>query len=558
MNEAKAIPEPKIMLIDFPQAVQEKISQLGYNVTSGTLGKSFRAEPGKFVWYNHSLPLLHEQDIIFIDMEEPKLDEDTEAPALPTTLSPDNPLCIVPYGQSYFNPRPDVAEVFSEQFKEVVSQGGVIVAFAGWKQVEKYERYTWDSRKYLGCSEADNYSWVPISVNVKNRRGTEVTFNDNDYFAHLVRSIKQPVSYSAVFQYLDEEKDYPIACNSMGEIVGFGRTLGDGILIFLPRFGDFGPVIERMLRETLVDLTPRLFPYSTRHTWLLKPEYQWPEVRSLQERRQEVQEEYKNKLVELDQQIDAERERLSFLHAILRATGDSLVENLVQTLRFIGFEDVQIADQAGRKKEEDLQIWDNNQPILIEVKGLSGLPSEADCQQILKYIVRRQRELDRTDVKGVFIVNHQRHVPGLERDAAFTSQQINDAIHNEYALATTWDLFQAIVKVMKGLLEYADIQTALASKAGQVEYIPRNYQEIGKIEHYYPEAHAVLAKLFDGEELRIGDTVGFLSEDQQFEQAAESLEIDKEPVEVVRSGVEFGILVDRPVDKSFRLFRIED
>jgi len=262
--------------------------------------------------------------------------------------------------------------------------------------------------------------------------------------------------------------------------------------------------------------------------------------------------------VELDQQIDAERERLSFLHAILRATGDSLVENLVQTLRFIGFEDVQIADQAGRKKQEDIQIWDNNQPILIEVKGLSGLPSEADCQQILKYIVRRQRELDRTDVKGVFIVNHQRHVPGLERDAAFTSQQINDAIHNEYALATTWDLFQAIVKVMKGLLECADIQTALASKAGQVEYIPRNYQEIGKIEHYYPEAHAVLAKLFDGEELRIGDTVGFLSEDQQFEQAVESLELDKEPVEVVRSGVEFGILVDRPVDKSFRLFRIED
>jgi hypothetical protein len=460
--------------------------------------------------------------------------------------------------QFYFNPRPYAAKMYSERFKEVVSQGGVIVAFAGWKKVEKYEYFTWDRRKYLGSSEADNYSWTPIFVSVKNRSGTEVAFNENDYFGHLVRSIKQPVYYSAVFQYLDEEEDYPIARNSMDEIVGFGRRVGDGLLIFLPRFDDFGPVIEIMLRETLVDLVPRLFPHSTRHTWLLKPEYQWPKIRSLQERRQEIQEEYENKLVELDQLIDAEREKLSFLHAILRATGDSLVENLAQALQFIGFEDVRIMDPGKKQREEDIQIWDNDQPILIEAKGPSGLPSEADCQQILKYIVRRQRELDRTDVKGTFIVNHQRHIPGLERGAAFTSQQIDDATDNGYALTTTWDLFQAIIKVMKGLLEYADVQAALVSQSGQIEYIPRSYREIGKIRHYYPKAHAALAELFDREELRIGDKVGFLSEDQRFEQAVESLEIDKESVEVVHSGVEFGILVDQTVDKSFRLFRIGD
>ena len=32
MSEGKLIPEPKIMLIDFPEAVQERIAQLGYNV----------------------------------------------------------------------------------------------------------------------------------------------------------------------------------------------------------------------------------------------------------------------------------------------------------------------------------------------------------------------------------------------------------------------------------------------------------------------------------------------------------------------------------------------
>jgi len=558
MSEGKLIPEPKIMLIDFPEAVQHRISQLGYNVVSGTFGRAFCAEPGKFVWYNYSLPLLHEQDIIFIDVEEPKLDEDSRPPLLPKTLSPDDLICAVPERQSYFNPRPCAADMFREEFKEVVSHGGVIVAFAGSKQVEQYDLHKWGSRRYYTSREAHNYSWVPVPVNVKNRLGTEVTFNDDDVFGHLARSIKLPVSYSAVFQHLHSEKDYPIARNSFDEIVGFARKVNDGLLIFLPRFHDFGPVIEMMLQETLVDLAPKLFPHSTRHTWLLKPEYQWPQIRHLQVRREEIQEEYKNKLMELDQQIDAEREKLSFLHAILRATGDTLVENLAQTLRFIGFEDVRIMDQAAGTKEEDIQIWDNSQPVLIEAKGLTGFPSEADCQQIFKYIVRRQREFDRTDVKGIFIVNHQRHVPGFERDAAFTSQQIDDAIHNEYALTTTWDLFQAIIRVMKGLLGYVDIETALVSQTGRVEYIPRNYREVGKIKHYYPKAHAALAELFEGEELRIGNTVGFLSEDQRFEQAVESLEIDKESVEVVRSGVEFGILVDQPVDKTLRLFRIED
>jgi len=556
VDEVKAIPEPRVMLIDFPEAVQDRISRLGYNVISGTFGRAFRAEPGSFVWFNHDLPLLHEQDIVFIDVEEPELDESTEAPDLPTTLSPDTKLCIVPGRQSYFNPRPFIASTSSTEFVDVVSQGGIIVAFAGRKRVEKYRLCTWGGVHRRG-KEADNYSWTPTTVQVKNRQGKEVTFNESDIFGHLARSIKQPVYYSAVFQHLDPKRDYQIACNSLDEAVGFARQVEDGLLIFLPRFGNFGPVIEMMLKETLVDLAPKLFPHSTRHTWLLKSEYQWPQIRHLQKRREEIQEKYKSKLAELDQQIDAEREKLSFLHAMLRATGDSLVDSLAQVLRFIGFSDVRVMDQDKRQKEEDIQIWDNDQPILIEAKGLSGCPSEGDCQQILKYVVRRQRELDRTDVGGIFIVNHQRHVPGFERDPAFTPQQIDDATDNKYALTTTGDLFQAIIKVMKGLLEYADIRTALVSQIGRVEYIPQNYCEIGEIKHYYPEPCAALIELFDGQELKVGDSVGFLSEDQRFEQTAKSLEIDREPVEAVRSGIEFGLLVDQPVDKTFRLFRIE-
>jgi hypothetical protein len=554
VDEIKAIPEPRIMLIDFPRTVQDRLSQLGYNVVSGTFGRAFRAKPNDYVSYNHHLPLLHEQDIVFIDLEEPDLDEKTKPPALPDTLSPDDVLHVVPDRQSYFNPRPYIAKLYRDGFHEVVQRGGIIVAFAGWKQVEKYEKVTWAGHN-AGSEEADNYSWSPVHMHIKRRQGTEVAFGDAGIFGHLARSIEQRCHYSAVFQSIDERTKFPIARNASNEVVGFGTLIGDGFVFFLPRFEDSGPVIEMMLQETLVDLAPKLFPHSSRHTWLMKPEYQWPRIRELQVCREKTQEELETRLVELGEQIDAERKTLAFLHAILRATGDSLVDNLAEVLRFIGFSDVCVMDQDRQPKEEDIQIWEDDQLVLVETKGLSGCPSESDCQQILKYIVRRQRELDRTDVEGVFIVNHQRHVPGLERDPAFTPQQISDAIHNEYALTTTWDLFQAITKVM---LEYTDIQTALVSQIGLVKYIPHNYREIGEVKHYYPQPCAALVELFEGQELKVGDMVGFLSEDQRFEQTVESLEVNREPIEVVCSGIEFGILVNQPIDKTFRLFRIEN
>ena len=557
MSDSATIREPRIMLIDLPESVAQRLRDLGYNVSVGTFGRPFRAKPGEFVCSNHSLSLLHEQGIIFIDLEEPSFDENTTAPALPTTLSPTDQLCVVPERQRYFNPRPYAALFSSSQFEEIVSQGGIIVAFAGRRRDETYEFYTW-ARVPAGGGIATNYDWWPqMGQHVANRTGTEVRFDGGDLFDHLAQTAGQDAFYTAAFLNLDKNHDYPLAHNHLGEVVSFVRVAAKGLLIFLPRFDDFGPVVEMMLRETLVDLSPALFPHSTRHTWLSKPEYQWPAVLDLQARHDELEEEYKARIADVEQQMATEKERLSFLHGILKGTGSQLVDDLAQTLRFLGFHDVRVVDADRRAREEDIQIWDRERPFLIEVKGISGCPTEADCQQVLKYIMRRRREYGRADIGGVFAVNHQRHVPGLERDPAFTQPQIDDAKHNGYALTTTWDLFRAIIATMKGLLEFTDVQTALVSQIGQVDYIPRNWRELGTVKHYYPQPMAALVALYDSETLRVGDMVAFLSDERRYDQRVESLQIDGQPVEEVDSGVEFGILVEQPVDKSFRFFKVE-
>ena len=66
--------------------------------------------------------------------------------------------------------------------------------------------------------------------------------------------------------------------------------------------------------------------------------------------------------------------------------------------------------------------------MTIEVKGISGTSTDKDCSQIDKVVKRKMKKYDRTDVNGLYIVNHQRYLPPLSRDnPPFKDIQIKDA-----------------------------------------------------------------------------------------------------------------------------------
>lgn len=96
--------------------------------------------------------------------------------------------------------------------------------------------------------------------------------------------------------------------------------------------------------------------------------------------------------------------------------------------------------EPGQRKREDLQVQGSSPTLLIEIKGIAGLPSEHDAM----------REWQRTDVAGLSIINDQRHLPGLQRKGEpFTDDVLTKANEQRFGLLTTWDLFRLLRSFIK-------------------------------------------------------------------------------------------------------------
>jgi hypothetical protein len=250
----------------------------------------------------------------------------------------------------------------------------------------------------------------------------------------------------------------PLATNKFGETVAgvlAPRKNREGLVLILPQLEDKGGAVLDLIQNVLPELLPRLFPDHEGGRWVHRDEYEHASVLERKAAQLEIQWKANEEIARLDKEIEAERERLSFLHGILTKSGDLLVTDVKRTLKFIGFQrvvDVDEVEGPDANKQEDLQLHDRSPTVLVEIKGLAGLPTEGDTLQVTKYILRRIRQWDRTDVAGVSIVNHQRNLPGLDRDHdnAFTKVQVEDAEQNGTGLTTTWNLYRLIRGMIQG------------------------------------------------------------------------------------------------------------
>ena len=226
----------------------------------------------------------------------------------------------------------------------------------------------------------------------------------------------------------------------------------------------------------------------------------------------------------------------------------ALVSDVKKALETIGFGKVIKVDEkpeTGNAKQEDLQILDRSPSILVEVKGISGLPRENDTLQVVKYIPRRTKEWNRTDVCGASIINHQKYLPPLDRanETAFTQQQVEDAKHRDIVLLTTWELFQFV----RGLSKFGWPQSAVQNlfyANGRIAPVPANYRLVGKVSHYYDELAVVIIELCD--ELKIGDTVGYALPTGFVQESVTSLQVDQKPVSEAHAGQSVGHKTLRP------------
>ena len=93
-----------------------------------------------------------------------------------------------------------------------------------------------------------------------------------------------------------------------------------------------------------------------------------------------------------------------------------------------------------------MQIHDGEIKLIVEIKGINGFPSDEDILAVQKYVPLRMREWDYTQIQGLTIINHQKHIPPLNRDndLPFRKEMLEVTEEQNIGLLTTWDLHRLV------------------------------------------------------------------------------------------------------------------
>lgn len=547
-NQTLKYAKPKVLLVDLPAECTKALMSDGFNVKHGSLGSPYKVTVDYHDWSplisNAALPNFTEQEIIFLDLTPPRVlkvpPESGERQAL-----------YCPHKSGVVDPRPLTVFKHKSDIDRILEHGGLIIIFAHPRacqtvgQVVKgvvgqsQEIEIW---RHLGAFDNDGFV-------VEADHATELTSVNDASTAEILKPRLAEGAESTArlgWNWLPGNITWEsVVLTKYDQCVGAWVSINDQRrILLLPQLSNKQAFIRDAMRELLPHVAPGLFPDFRGQAWVHNKSYELVEVLDLQLKKSEVVERVKSELATLDQQIVELQGASAFLYDLLTETGQSLVDAVGRVLREFGFPkviDVDTLLEDGVPRQEDLRIEEQTPIVVVEVKGLSGLPTEGDAFQVVKYVSRRMRELGRTDIRGLVVVNHQRQLPPLERDNVnvFTDAQVGDAENNAFTLVTTWDLFR-LFKAMhaNGWMPKYVAKTLMVD--GKVTGWPSHYKQIGTVAHTYPEAEVLSISLSDGE-LCCGDRVAFMQASGPLEQAIESMEVNNNAIDKAQSGAKVGI-----------------
>ncbi len=542
--------KPKVLLVDLPESILTAVRAAGFNARLGTFGNPYKVPMNdgyQPVALNHVLPNYAEQEVVIIDLTAPKILETSKEER---RVSEGTNWWWCRCNQGKIDPRLVAMYVYHNDSQRIFDSGGLFVVFAQprsqqdiyYTHVDKYQDLDIrDSTK----TDTDNWSFLSFlsSLKVPFIQGNEMKLLSTE--VDIKSFLKQVISKSSYTAGLRPESNTikqcwtPLLVNKFEDCVG-GMIIpetGKGRVLILPQIPKDPETILTLLREVLPSLSPHLFPDLTRFRWLQKDKYELNSVLKHKRQKDEVRKKTENELAIINKKIEKEREQFGFLHEMITQTDENLVDSVESYLKFIGFKDVVNVDkEMGKKaknraqKQEDLQVKDRPTILILEVKGLTRRPGDTDTGQVLKYVTRRMTEWGTTDVHGVAVINHQRHIPGFERTKpVFMKHQKEDAEANNITLVNTWDLFL----LTRGMMKYGwppeAIQDLFYVK-GVMSRIPTFYKPLGTINNYYKEQSVIAIKVSD-EALRKGQRVAYITPERYLEEEVSSIKVDRQSVE---------------------------
>lgn len=173
-----------------------------------------------------------------------------------------------------------------------------------------------------------------------------------------------------------------------------------------------------------------------------------------------------------------------------------------------------------------------------------GKPSDPEAMQSHKHATIRMKEWDRTDINSLTIINHQRHLPPMDRDNIMPYRQeiLDGASQISLGLMTTWDLFRLVCSLLKNKWKPEYVKPLLY-KVGRIDIVPLHYQYIGIVKQIWKKAGALSIQI-ENLGLMKGDRISFEFPIQFEEQVVESLQLNNDDVTEASIGDEVGIKTD--------------
>lgn len=546
----------------------------GYRVTAGTLGRPYaipRSDSHVRPWLSFDLPGLAEQEVIIVQHHPPE-PSDTPTGREPMPTSEATVWAACNFG--VIDSRPWAAGMAAKDVERTLAYGGVAICFCSPKVGPS--KYVW-ARPYGNGVYVENKlelsTWDLISAvqhfDFPQLVGEEIQpTTGKGLFAPLTMHLQsakfictiQPPSWLS-------ERFYPLARNKFGAAVGgllVPEEKEQGIVILLPQVKDVAATLQVLLDDILPAVLPKLFPESEKFAWRERAPYQLPDAKRIHEDIAQLRAEADAKQRELEAQLEAVNRENGWLLDLLTETGEGLVDAVERALRELGLPDVKKVDEEKEAQEqgrlrEDIQVLGGSPRILVEVKGLSGMPKEEDGLAAAKYRAARMEEWNRVDVRALTVINHQRGLPPLERDNehVFQDDVLKNAPHERLALTTSFDLFRLVLN-KRNLGWCAEDVCPLFYENGRVEVIPNHYEFVGAAFHYYEEIQVVAIDVETGG-FALGDTLGFELPIGFIEEEVGSIHLDKDSVDRAEPGQQVGLktsLDKQQARKGLRVYRV--
>lgn len=556
------VSKPLICLIDTAVAVNTALTEYGLTISSGTLGtrvdiSADTAAPYRTVRClpNYSVPPnLQEYDIVVVDMNEDEetkryIEDEHERPHISGSTST---FIIGEYPDTLFDPRPIGAAQIRSPIKEVVSKEGILIVFLGRNYALNYTlaNITSDGSHSSRSEEHSAYDFIPVHLYAKNKYGEQVFLQKelNPFSSSLERHCSN-CRYHATINNIGIISHFvPLLRNSANEVIGGLMPYEKGIIIILPDIQDKPAFLRELLTNELPGMYPSLFPHHTEGHWLEDSPYCLPNHETLMAEKEDIDAECRIRVTEIEERIVENKEKYSWLHGLLTKDGEDLVRDVQKFLEWLGFNAVRYMDDFNKtSQEEDLQVDIPQGLLVIEVKGITGTSKDEDCNQISKIKYRRAKERNSFDVYALYIVNHQKHLPPLEREnPPFKPEQIGDAKNEERGLLTTWQLFNLYFSIEAGGIKKDEARTSLI-KSGLVDFKPHGCEELGKPKNVLKDGYVVL---FDVETpISISDSLIILRDERYYKVKILSLKSNDQSIQKIESG-SIGIKIDYPVKGS--------